>query len=90
MQMTLWGEPEQTPTAKKRTSTSTNSTVTHTAADCAIYGHDWQLFGFNGVKRCKACQIIGYCPGCVSTPVENAHVFYCSRHMQPTESQVQS
>ncbi len=87
MQTTLWGDEEPQP-AKKRTPTSITSTVIHTAQDCLIYGHDWQQFGFNGVKRCKACQIIGYCPGCVTTPIENAQVFYCSRHT-PTESQVQ-
>jgi hypothetical protein len=80
MQPTLWGDEEPTPTEKKQTTTSTTSTVMHTAQDCAIYGHDWQQFGFQGVKRCQACHIIGYCPGCITSPPENAHPFYCSKH----------
>ncbi len=84
MQQTLWGNEQPYPVKKARTS-NTPSTVIHTAADCAIYEHDWQPFGFNGIKRCKACHIIGYCPGCVTTPPEHAQPFYCSRH---TESQV--
>ena len=84
MQFTLWGEPEPTPTAREKTSTSLSITVTHTAQDCLIYGHDWQLFGFYGVKRCEACHLIGYCPLCATTPPENAQPFYCSRHSEST------
>jgi len=84
MQPTLWGDEAPTPTAKKQSKTSTASTIIHTAQDCAIYGHDWQQFGFQGVKRCKACHIIGYCPGCITTPLENAQPFYCTRHTEST------
>lgn len=86
MQQTLWGDEVPQPVKKPRTPRTTLTTVIHTAADCAIFGHDWQLFGFNGVKRCKACQIIGYCPGCLTTPPENAQPFYCSRHTPQVES----
>jgi hypothetical protein len=87
MQQTLWGDERPQPIKKSRTQLET-TTVIHTAQDCPIYGHDWKPFGFNGVKRCQACQLIGYCPGCITTPPEHAEPFYCSAHTSLIESQV--
>jgi hypothetical protein len=84
---TLWGDeiPQPTTTPKHTQVRTTSSTIIHTAADCMIFGHDWQTIGLSGEKKCRACGKVGYCPGCTEVPPPNAQPFFCSRHT-PTES----
>lgn len=77
---TLWGDETPRPEKKVRTTHTTYTTVVHTASDCPIFGHDWQTIGMQGEKKCKACGVIGYCPGCTPIPPANAQPFFCTRH----------
>ncbi len=88
MQQSLWGDELPQPIKKSRTTQTIVTTVIHTAQDCLIYGHDWLAIGMQGEKKCKACGVVGYCPGCTTNPPANAEPFYCSRHTPPAESQV--
>ncbi len=88
MQQTLWGDERPQPIKKSRTSRATLTTVIHTAQDCPIYGHNWQTIGMSGEKKCSACGVVGYCPGCTGSPPPTAQPFYCSRHTPLAESQV--
>ena len=89
MQQNLWGDAVPQPTTKQTSSRSASQVVIHTAADCPIYGHDWQTIGMLGEKKCKACGIVGYCPGCTQVPPANAQPFYCSTHTQLESKAVQ-
>jgi hypothetical protein len=88
MQQTLWGDERPQPAKKSTTSGGIASSVILTAQDCLIYGHSWQPIGMSGEKKCLACGIIGYCPGCTTTPPRNAQPFSCTRHTQQTEGRV--
>jgi len=88
MQQTLWGDELPQPEKKTRASHATSTTVIHTAQDCLIYGHNWQTIGMSGEKKCRACGIIGYCPGCTPIAPQSALPFFCTRHMPQGESQV--
>jgi hypothetical protein len=85
------GERPHPPTTTKRAhERTTPSPIMHTAADCPIYGHNWQTSGMSGEKRCTACGVVGYCPICTPHPQPGAHPFYCARHTPPTERTVRA
>jgi hypothetical protein len=88
MQETLWGDEKTPQPAKKQSHLRTTTTVIHTASDCPVFGHNWQTIGLSGEKRCTACGIKGYCPGCTPTPPANAKPYFCSRHTPLTGGQV--
>jgi hypothetical protein len=88
MQQTLWGDELPQHTRKPASLRTTTTTVFHTASDCPIYGHNWQTIGMSGEKKCLACGVVGYCPGCTNDPPPTSQPFSCSRHTPLTESTV--